>query len=112
ARGDGPSQDRVDPLADGSAPRTRGWSPPMREARFPAAVGPAHAGMVRITGDHVFLAGGRPRALGDGPPRSTGSRRGSASATRTRGWSARTEGDHDAREVGPAHAGMVRLVRS
>src|SRR5690606_7332698 len=68
---------------------------------------PAHAGMVRMTGDHVFLAGGRPRARGDGPSATRAGSATTSSAPRTRGWSYPADRTMLVFHLGPAHAGMV-----
>ena len=107
ARGDGPMSTRPTPGCCASAPRTRGWSGDARGAHRARRVGPAHAGMVRLTGIGFFPRTCRPRARGDGPSATRAGSATTSSAPRTRGWSVGVPALVVPAGVGPARAGMV-----
>ncbi len=94
------------------SPRTRGWSLHVDAARRPAAVLPAHAGMVPSGRTTSRPAGSAPRARGDGPSNAQRRRLAERCSPRTRGWSLDRYYRKDFRRVLPAHAGMVPRSRT
>jgi len=67
ARGDGPTGDRPRQACPLCSPRTRGWSRLKPAQGGPAALLPAHAGMVPATRSSTRRPRAAPRARGDGP---------------------------------------------
>ncbi len=112
ARGDGPMSGQARQNMAACSPRTRGWSLHVDAARRPAAVLPAHAGMVPSGRTTSRPAGSAPRARGDGPSNAQRRRLAERCSPRTRGWSLDRYYRKDFRRVLPAHAGMVPRSRT
>ena len=84
-RGDGPPGYLLDGLGAMSAPRTRGWSALDYATQLAETVGPAYAGMVRMSCPPPARVLCRPRARGDGPNSCVRLEKNQRSAPRTRG---------------------------
>ncbi len=91
-----------------SAPRTRGSSQDAPAVVGVAAVGPAHAGVIRRTARPPPATSCRPRARGGHPQGDDHHDARPQSAPRTRGSSVELDGVERAGRVGPAHAGVIR----
>ena len=106
ARGDGPKLVRIEVSGLLVAPRTRGWTGPLRRRGLPPGGCPAHAGMDR----RLRVRGRRrrrlPRARGDGPVFIQRVHPAQEVAPRTRGWTGDGVEDRIVRDGCPAHAGM------
>ena len=108
-RGDGPHLWAVDRNISKSPPPTRGWSPDPADLPRRARVSPAHAGMVRRHSSPGRARTRLPRPRGDGPLKPDGRTGTPPSPPPTRGWSVAVESVEPARDVSPAHAGMVLI---
>ncbi len=106
AGGDGPQRVPLTRQLYQAPPRRRGWTPGPPTRTSSEGGSPAQAGMDPTTLPSSTVAGGLPRAGGDGPHRDRTGQPGARAPPRRRGWTRGGSRPVAARYGSPAQAGM------